>query len=180
MTRKNFVCNLIQKIENDHKFKINFSFDLPKDFESAFGLFDATKNILYINNSENISYVRFIFTFYHELRHFMQYNQKENFDTSIQNSLNYAIHFDGNCFKLKNNKWLNCKIEDKNLNFIEIYKSSPCELDANNFAYEKSKEVLSASQLQELEKIYNNSLPSRKISNKTIQSVFNRIDELTN
>lgn len=180
MKREELIKNLIVQFESEFEIKANVNFKMPNGFENAFGLFDATKNTLFINNQKNIPFVRFVFTFYHEFRHLLQYNKPEMFEKEINDSVRYVVHYNGSCFKLMDNHWVECKIEDEQLNFVEIYKNLPYELDANNFAFKRSKKHFNSDQLKELDNIYEKTQPSLKIENKVFQELFKKIDQLTN
>ena len=63
---------------------------MPKGYENAFGTFDVTKNTLFINKGKCQSVERFLFTFYHELRHAEQYLRTNKFSNDIQKSIFYV------------------------------------------------------------------------------------------
>ena len=127
MDRRKFVNDEIEKSKKECGQECKVCYSLPVGFESAYGMFDVTKNTLFLNDSIDRSDVRFLWTFFHEYRHFLQYNCPNLFDKSIIESLNYVIHFDGNCYKLVENEWKNCCLKDENLDFVEIYKNLPYE-----------------------------------------------------
>lgn len=162
MDRKQFVENQLKSYKEKWGLDISVSFDMPKGFETAFGMFDVTKNVLFVSLSSKIDDARFLFTFYHELRHALQYNFPEMFGEEINMTLPFVVHFDGNCYMLKNNKWVHCKIEDENLDFMEIYKSLPYEIDANNFAYEQSCIYANDIDKNGFDEMYKRSLPTKK------------------
>lgn len=64
--------------------------------------------------------------------------------------------------KLVKNAWKSCKLENADIDFMEVYKSLPYELDANLFAYQKTKEVIN-NDSEELKSIFNISLPNKKL-----------------
>lgn len=163
MDNKVFIEKKFKEFKEKHNLSVSLCFELPQEFLGAFGMFDVTKDVIYINNDEKISYVRLIFTFFHELRHAMQYNSPEKFSKEIQQTLPYVVHFDGNCYMLKNNKWQHCYIENENNDFLEIYKSFPYEIDANDFAYKQALAYIKDSEKEELERIYKQTLPTQKI-----------------
>lgn len=163
MERKDFIEKQFKKFVDCYKLQSTLCFNMPKDFESAFGIFDVVKNILYINISNELSFERIVYTFYHELRHALQYNYSKKFSKDIQKTLPYVIHYDGNCYMLKNNEWLHCKIDNEELNFVEIYKSFPYEIDANEFAYEQASLCVECNTGKGFERIYNDSKPNKKV-----------------
>ena len=99
--RREIVAKIFEEFNEKHKLTASLSFELPKEFSGAFGMFDVTKNVLYVNINEKINFVRLIFSFFHELRHALQYNFSERFSGYIQKTLPYVVHFDGNCYVLR-------------------------------------------------------------------------------
>lgn len=62
-----------------------------------------------------------------------------------------SIQYDGTCYKLVDGEWKECKLDGSTEHFTELYLGQPYERDANDFAYEKVKELLGDSpELQEL------------------------------
>lgn len=179
MDRKLFVENELKDFKDRWGLDISASFDMPKQFQNAFGMFDAVENVLFVNLSSDIDDVRFLFTFFHELRHALQYNFSEKFDANIQKSLPYAIHFDGNCFKLIEGEWKRCPLHD-NLDFESVYLSLPYECDANEFAYAQVEKHIQKSQEKRLEDIFNQSLPKCKFDMAQLESIFHKIDDCLN
>ena len=102
---------------------------------------------------------------------------KKMFDKKIQDSLKYVIHYNGDCYKLTEKGWIYCKIDDKKLNFTEIYKGLPYEIDANQFAFDNSKQHLNQSQLYELEEIFKKFMPTIQIPEDTYYAIYKEIDE---
>jgi len=180
MTNKVFIENKFNEFIEKYNLNISLSFDLPSEFAGAFGLFDVTKNIIYVNIDEKISFVRMIFTFFHELRHALQYNIPEMFSNDIQQTIPYIVHFDGNCYMLKNNKWLHCNIECQEFDFLDIYKSFPYEIDANNFAYEQTIHCLNDGMVQELNIIYEKNKPNVLVDLNNILNICEMIKNKCN
>ena len=50
--RKRVVEDIFNEFKEKHKLSASLSFELPKEFSGAFGMFDVTKNVLYVNNNE--------------------------------------------------------------------------------------------------------------------------------
>ena len=73
-----------------------------------------------------------------------------------------------------------CKIKDKKFDFVDIYKSLPYEVDANNFAFEQTKKHLNKEQRHELENIYIKTKPINYIKDSILLALFKDIDKLTN
>ena len=171
MNRKKVIENKFKEFIEKYHLTTSLCFELPTEFVGAFGLYDVIKNILYVNIDKKISFVRLFFTFYHELRHALQYNNPKMFSKELQQTLPYIVHFDGNCYMLKNNKWMHCIIENRDYDFLEIYKSCPYEIDANNFAYKHTMMCLKENETQELNLIYKKALPNKRIDIKDILNI---------
>lgn len=180
MNRRMFIEKKFEEFKGKFGLKVSLCFDLPKEFAGAFGLYDVTKNILYVNIDEKISYVRLIFTFYHELRHALQYNFPEMYNSYIQMTLPYIVHFDGNCYMLKCNKWIHCSIQNQKFDFMEIYKSFPYEIDANTFAYRQAMNCLKDNDVDELDKIFKQSMPNEKLEEIDILNICEMIKDKCN
>lgn len=179
MDRRKFIEEIFNEYIKNYNLQVSLSFEMPKGFENAFGMFDGIKNVLYINILDRFSLERVVYTFFHELRHALQYNYPENFCKEIQITLPYVLHYDGNCYMLKNNKWLHCKI-DENYNFVEIYKSFPYELDANNFAYKQAIEYLKTCDGKEIDKIYKDFIPNKRVEINEIMKICEIIENKCN
>ena len=126
---------------------------MPKGYETANGTFDPTVNTLFINKEMLQSQPEYeqMFYLFHELRHALQYLHPESFDELISKSRLYVIQYDGTCYKLVDGEWKECKLDGLIEYFTELYLGQPYERDANDFAYEKVKELLGYSpELQEL------------------------------
>ena len=111
--RREVIAKIFEEFKEKHKLTVSLSFELPKEFGGAFGMFDATKNVLYVNINEEINYARLIFSFFHELRHALQYNFPERFSGYIQKTLPFVVHFDGNSYMLRDKEWLHCQLKNK-------------------------------------------------------------------
>lgn len=179
MDRKSFIKELFNSSLDNLGVDVRLSFDLPDTLRDAFGLFDVTTKTLYINVDRNISKVRLIFTFYHEMRHAEQYLNHQKFCASIQESIQYVIHFNGDCYKLINNKWYPGKLIKTDIDYGDIYNSLPYEKDANRYAYKHTKKLIEKNDVKELDAIYKQSVSSRKIGISTLRKLFRQIDVLT-
>lgn len=132
---------------------VKLSYDMPDGYETAYGTYDVTNNTLFLNTSilKDTPKHEALFYLFHELRHAMQYLRPSLFDTKIQESRFYVILYNGVCFKLVDGEWQKCSLAGAQDYFTRAYLSLPYELDANVFAYEKTKEVCGESkELQEL------------------------------
>ena len=129
---------------------------MPKGYETANGTFDPTVNTLFINKEMLQSQPEYeqMFYLFHELRHALQYLHPESFDGLIARSRLYVIQYDGTC-----------------------YLGQPYERDANDFAYEKVKELLGDSpELQELHAFWT---PKKPIADQAYEELYRQIDEIT-
>lgn len=179
MNRRIFVENELKNWNEMWGHDISASFDMPEAFQNAYGVFDTTKNELFVNLSNEIDDARFLFTFFHELRHALQYNFSEKFDACVQKSLPYVIHFDGSCFKLIGGEWKSCTLSE-DLDFESAYLSLPYERDANKFAYAQALKHINKSEVERLTNILDQSLPKREYSMAQLQSIFRKIDDQIN
>lgn len=178
MSNKNQIKELFLNYCSENNLNIKLSYDMPQGYEKAFGTFDVCKNTLFIN----INYIdsepkyKIFFYLYHELRHAEQYIHIENFSRKIKESINYVVLYDGTCYKLIDNMWKCCKIDDKDIDFVSIYLNLPYEIDANAFAYNKIVKIFGYS--DEIENFYKKQLPKTIIPLKQLKIIFNKIDAL--
>lgn len=146
---------------------------MPKGYETANGTFDPTVNTLFINKEMLQSQPEYeqMFYLFHELRHALQYLHPESFDGLIARSRLYVIQYDGTCYKLVDGEWKECKLDGSTEHFTELYLGQPYERDANDFAYEKVKELLGDSpELQELHAFWT---PKKPIADQVYISIRN-------
>ena len=87
------------------------------------------------------------------------------------------IQYDGTCYKLVDGEWKECKLDGSTERFTELYLGQPYERDANDFAYEKVKELLEDSpELQELHAFWT---PKKSIADQAYEELYRQIDEIT-
>ena len=155
----------------------SLSFTMPKGYENANGMFDSTKNIVYINANllKDVLDIEKAFYLFHELRHAEQHLHPERFDAIIRVALNYDIAYDGNCSKRIDEKWVDCHLDGGEEIFTPLYLSQPHEIDANKFAYHKVKEIFGDS--KELEELKSFWVPSNPISSKKYTEIYALIDK---
>ena len=156
---------------------VELSFQMPIGYETAFGTFDVTQNKLFLNKEILAEFPEYevMFYLYHELRHAMQYNLSDTFSKDIQESLSYVILYNGTCYKLIDNEWIQCTLNGTEEYFTKAYLSLPYEMDANTFAYEKVRLMLGdIAELKELAEFY---ILKDKLEYNTIKSIFEQIDE---
>lgn len=162
----------------ENSLTINLSFDMPEGYETANGTFDPTVNTLFINKEMLQSQPEYeqMFYLFHELRHAMQYLHPERFDGLIARSRLYVIQYDGTCYKLVDGEWKECKLDGSTEHFTELYLGQPYERDANDFAYEKVKELLGDSpELQELHAFWT---PKKPIADQVYEELYRQIDDM--
>lgn len=157
---------------------INLSFDMPKGYETANGTFDPTVNTLFINKEMLQSQPEYeqMFYLFHELRHALQYLHPERFDGLIARSRLYVIQYGGTCYKLVDGEWKECKLDGSTEHFTELYLGQPYERDANDFAYEKVKELLGDS--PELQALHAFWTPKKPIADQVYEELYRQIDDM--
>lgn len=164
---------------NNEGLDLHLSFDMPSGYENANGTFDVTTKTVFIN-AKNLhkspDYEKLFFLF-HELRHAAQYLVPSKFDESICKSLQYAIMYDGICYKLIDGVYHECKIDGAEDLLINLYLGQPYEVDANSFAYEQTKSIYGDS--ESLKKLYGFWIPRQPIPSEVFDSVFALIDKKT-
>lgn len=172
---KKTIKALFDKFNNEKALNIQLSFEMPKGYETAHGTFDVLKNALFLNEMYFDDRLKILFTLYHELRHAEQYITPHKFGKDISESIKYVILYNGICYKLKVNYWVECRINHENL--VDVYLSLPYELDANKFAYNTLKECKDID-LEVLNEYYNSTLPKTNIPKSKLQQIYQEIDTL--
>ena len=97
------------------------------------------------------------------------------FSEQIQKSRIYVVLYDGTCYKLIDNEWQKCFLDGSEEYFTRVYISLPYEIDANTFAYEKTKEI--CGDTAELQDLYAFWMPQDKLEYAEHQKLFCRIDD---
>jgi len=151
--------------------------DMPSGYKTAYGTYDVTTNTLFVNVNllQNAPVYRVLFYLYHEMQHALQYAHPEQFDKEIRESLPYVLLYNGICFRLLDNAWVECKLDGNEDYFTQVYLSFPYELDTNSFAYSMVKATLGES--KELNDLYTSWLPNNKISFDKLAELFKMIDK---
>ena len=162
----------------EHKISVILSCDMPVGYETAYGTYDVTINTLFLNAEilKGAPQYEVLFYLFHELRHAVQYLCPSLFSEEIQQSRFYVVLYNGVCYKLIDNKWEKCTLEGNEEFFTRAYMSLPYEIDANNFAYEKTKER--CGDTLGLKELYNFWIPTSKVSYNELKLLFNRIDKM--
>ena len=144
---------IVKDFCQENNISVSLSYDMPIGYETAYGTYDVTINTLFLNIEllMNAPQHEILFYLFHELRHAMQYLRPSMFSEQIQESRFYVVLYSGVCYKLIGNEWLECTLEGLEEYFTRVYMSLPYELDANSFAYKKTKELYGdTAALQEL------------------------------
>lgn len=164
---------------NDHKLDLFLSFNMPAGYETANGTFDVESKTVFINAAylkDEPDYKKAFFLF-HELRHSLQYLCPELFSSAISRSIQYVIMYDGTCYRIRNGKYCECKLEGGEDYYTNIYLGQPYELDANAYAYEQVKKIFGDS--EKLRLLYEFWMPSRPVPEELYDLIYDMIDEKT-
>ena len=163
----------------DHKLNISLSFKMPAGYETANGTFYAVTKTVFINAEylkDEPDYVKAFYLF-HELRHSLQYLCPKLFGHAINRSIQYAIMYDGTCYKIINGKYRVCRLEGGEKLFSNIYLGQPHEADANTYAYEQAKKICGDS--EKLRELYEFWTPGQPVQDGLYDTVYDMIDEKT-
>ena len=175
---KRRIEGLFDSYVKENHLDIKLSYCMPDGYENAFGTFDIAVQTLYLNTRmlENRPAYETLFYFYHELRHAVQYIHPERFDKAIQESINYVILYNGNCFKLVGREWKSCHLSGDEAYFTLAYENLPYELDANRYARDTVMALLPQHRA-EIESLYRSWLPQRTFPSDELRAIFRRIDQ---
>ena len=172
----------IEIIVNDfcreNSISVILSYDMPIGYETAYGTYDVTINTLFLNTEllKNAPRYEIMFYLFHELRHAMQYLCPWLFSEHIQQSRLYVVLYNGVCYKLINNEWHKCTLEGSEEYFTCVYMNLPYEIDANTFAYEKTKEI--CGETAELQELFSYWVPNDRLDYEEHRKVFCLIDDV--
>lgn len=172
----------IEKMVNDfchvNGLSVKLSYDMPIGYKTAYGTYDVTINTLFLNAEllKNAPRYEVLFYLFHELRHAMQYLCPSLFSDQIQQSRFYVVLYNGVCYKLIDNEWQECTLEGSEEYFTRVYMSLPYEIDANTFAYEKTKEI--CGDTAELQELYSYWMPNDRFDYEEHKKVFCLIDDV--
>ena len=168
--------SLFQAYCDENRLSIKLSFDMPEGYETANGTFDPVVNTLFINREMLRSRPGYEQGFYlfHELRHALQYLQPRQFNDLICRSRFYVIMYDGTCCKLADDGWKECRLEGSEAYFSELYLGQPYERDANDFAYQKTKEHFGDS--EGLRRLHAFWTPKNEIPAQAYEDLYAMID----
>ena len=170
--------NIYNDFCKENKLDILLSTKMPKGYETANGTFDITKKTLFYNVDylNELPYYERIFYLFHELRHADQYINSQKYSEEIKLSSGYNIMYDGTCSKLINGVWKECKLDGEEDYFIKLYLSQPHEIDANQFAYQKTKKIV--GNFESLDKLVDFWIPKQLISFEKYKDIYKQIDNL--
>lgn len=160
----------------EYDLKITFSADMPSGYESANGTFDIEKNTLFFNSAmlADAPNYEVMFYLFHELRHVLQYTRPHLFNEAVRRSINYVVMYNGTCFKTVCGEWKECSLSETETRFEDAYLGQPYELDANRYAYEKTKALCGAS--QKLDELYAFWIPQHELSDAEYAELYRKID----
>ena len=156
---------------------IKLSFDMPEGYENANGTYDFEKRTLFYNSrmlSESDDYEQ-VFYLFHELRHALQYERPEEFSEEIRKSLPYIVMYNGQCCKLVGGKYIECTLDGEETYFTELYLNTPYEIDANEYAAEKCRELF-PEKTDAIKELLEWWLPKNKLPFPELEKVYARID----
>ncbi len=167
---------LVRQFCDENGIVLTLSYDMPAGYETAYGTYDVTVDTLFMNTDilQNAPQYEMLFYLFHELRHAMQYLRPIMFDDKIKESINYVILYNGICYKRINNEWKECTLTGDESYFIRAYMSLPYEIDANRFAYEKTREI--CGDRAELKALFDFWIPKDSFDYEEHRKLFRRID----
>ncbi len=168
--------NIVREFCHENNIKITLSYDMPVGYETAYGTYDVTINTLFLNGDilESATKHEVLFYLFHELRHAMQYLRPMMFDDEIKKSIFYVILYNGICYKLVDNEWKECVLSGDENYFTRAYMNLPYEIDANTFAYEKTKEMCGDSAA--LKELFDFWISKESFDYEEHRKLFHRID----
>ena len=172
------IFEIVNSFCRENGISVNISYDMPIEYETAYGTYDVTINTLFLNEAilKNAPQYEVLFYLFHELRHAMQYLCPHLFSEQIQKSRIYVVLYDGTCYKLIDNEWQKCFLDGSEEYFTRVYITLPYELDANTFAYEKTKEI--CGDTAELQELYSYWIPKDRFDYEKHKKVFCLIDDV--
>ncbi len=171
------IKKIVQEFCYENGIEVMLSYDMPVGYETAYGTYDVTINTLFLNTAilQNAPQYEVLFYLFHELRHAMQYLRPIIFDDKIKESINYVILYNGICYKLINNEWKECVLPGDEIYFTRAYMNLPYEIDANTFAYEKTKDI--CGDIEGLKELLDFWVSKESFDYEEHRKLFWRIDE---
>ncbi len=135
--KKGIMEDLFAFARNVFSLKIKLSFTMPEGFEMAYGLSNPSTGDIHINEAlwTSCESIEPLFFFLHEVRHSIQSSHPELFPQEYALNSRYIIQFDGTGYKVENGQITTVSLTGTQDYFTELYLASPCERDANAFAY---------------------------------------------
>lgn len=171
----NGIESIVQAFCHENGIEVRLSYDMFAGYETAYGTYDVTVNTLFLNVAilQNAPRYEVLFYLFHELRHAMQY-LCPMIDEKIKESRNYVILYNGTCFKLVGNVWQECVLDGDENYFTRAYMNLPYEMDANMFAYEKTREICGDS--AGLKELFDFWIPKESFDYEEHRKLFRQID----
>lgn len=172
------VDGIVASFCREHGLDARFSADMPEGYETANGSFDIAKNTLFFNTAmlAGAPDCETLFYLFHELRHALQYSKPELMSPLVRRSLPYVIMYDGRCFKFADGAWAGCALEGTSDHLSDVYLGQPYEMDANEFAYDRTRSVLGPS--EHLERLLRMWTPKEKPPDSEYERIYNEIDRM--
>ncbi len=168
---------IVQEFCHENGIEVTLSYNMPAGYETAYGTYDVTINTLFLNTAilQNAPQYEVLFYLFHELRHAMQYLCPMMFGDKIKESIIYVILYNGICYKLVDNEWKECALAGDESYFTRAYMNLPYEIDANTFAYEKTREICGHS--AKLKELFDFWIPKESFDYEEHLKLFRHIDE---
>ena len=127
-------------------------FEKPEGADASFALADPMTGNIHVNESRwrTCDPADPLFYFLRELRRAVQSARPDLFPPEIALNERYVIQFDGTCYRVEDD-WVSLvKLEGSEDYFTELYLSSPCQTDANDFAHRCLKNAGAGRRADEL------------------------------
>lgn len=146
------LTNLLQSANETAGMHLRLSFSMPEGYESAYGLSDPPTGTIFVNRAlwPSCAPLDPLYYFLHELRHGIQTALPKLFSADFALNRRYVIQFDGTGFRMDGNKVITVHLTGDQAYFTELYLASPCELDANAFAWRCLKAAGAPAKLEAL------------------------------
>lgn len=150
--RESLLMKLLQCANEAAGMQLRLSFSMPEGYESAYGLSDPATGTIFVNRAlwPACDLLDPLYYFLHELRHGMQAALPELFSVDFALNQRYVIQFDGTGFRMDGDKTVTVHLTGDPSYFTELYLASPCELDANAFAWRCLKAAGAPAELEAL------------------------------
>ena len=135
--KKAILVDLFDFTQNYFGLSASLSFSMPVGFEEAYGTTKPASGDIYLNETlwDTCEPIEPLYYFLHELRHSIQYACPTLFPKEYELNSRYVIQFDGIGYKIDNENTIEVKLGENTDYYTELYLATPCERDANLFAF---------------------------------------------